>query len=822
MAYSDMNDFLKRYFRQMHVNHMPPAVIDRLNEDYANGILNEDQLDWINKYFTVSNGKLVKNALPDPALDSELEPDTQAKKLYVEMAKTLAKMKGVSHLYTLGDKDATDFLERWFDKEKLSNGEPAFAIPQANDQAEASIKPFLDLLGYGDRTLSAEEQEVAEQIKQTIRENTFKDDGTTKLFDDQYAVKDFLDKCKQGKYNTDHKVQDKLLKVANALKNYLLNHYEQREEIEYIKEINSIYQHLENIGSDNAFNKIDITPENLKEFRKDKLPIILKTLYENPTVRAKFKDHDQSKIITDQLEKYSENKVNWQNPQSDNYIKPKVSDVRSPLEWLKKWTGDTYDNTLRKYEELRGGHMFFGAHAKEVCKAIDKEKVKPVDGVKGLLAKKDAIKKRFTNKNVEKHFDWFTQTMETLTQEIPNAVEGCWKNARQMKCVIQNIILKATDPRTATEDDFEKAKTAMEIMTVMKYGMMTSKIMDAMKSTEFSIFSDGDLSWNKNEGIKFVTRAFDKSIKYAFLGVGYGVTFVRNKIMMRNMNFSDKNNQKGPLQDRVNTIKTSSTYDKQKTQDSLNDHRSQLTQKQNALNNWVNSNGTQQQIEQRIQAAQNGMNGLQNKHDEYERYKRTVDDATDRDTKISEAGQNIATKEQEVQEAWNAYTNNPAYQNIPDMLREERRKEAYLEWERLNQELDNLKQTKTDLENQRNSNLANVAAARQGMNQLQGDYDQYNQLATKHQEQVRKKEQFEKQTATINEINTAITNEQNALATWDQDHQNKVIELENYWNFLQSGKSKTWRLFTKRAQDKFDSNKQQMLQDYIQNYGLAA
>ena len=65
--------------------------------------------------------------------------------------------------------------------------------------------------------------------------------------------------------------------------------------------------------------------------------------------------------------------------------------------------------------------------------------------------------------------------------------------------------------------------------------------------------SDKNLSWNKNEGIQFVTKAFDKTVKAAFLGVGYGVTFARNKIMMSKYrtNFHNNDNQSGPLNQRI-------------------------------------------------------------------------------------------------------------------------------------------------------------------------------------------------------------------------------------------------------------------------------
>ena len=45
----------------------------------------------------------------------------------------------------------------------------------------------------------------------------------------------------------------------------------------------------------------------------------------------------------------------------------------------------------------------------------------------------------------------------------------------------------------------------------------------------FNFLSNKDLSWNKNEGVKFVTAAIDKSFRIACLGIGYGGTFAVNR-----------------------------------------------------------------------------------------------------------------------------------------------------------------------------------------------------------------------------------------------------------------------------------------------------
>ena len=866
MAYSDMNDFLKRYFRQMHVNHMSPDVIARLQDDYKKGTLTEDQLDWISKYFTVVDGKLVRNELPDPTLDSELEQDVQARKLYVEIYKTLAKMKGVSHLYTLKDKDATDFLNRWFNTEKLRDGSPAFSIPQANQQTEGSIKNFLDLLGYGDRSFApgSPEHTLAEQIKQIIRENTFKDNGTDRVFDDQYAVNDFLQKCKDGKYNSDNKVQDKLLKVASALKNYVLSHYD-AEEIETVRALKPLYQDLENISSDNAFDKIEITDANLREFRKNKLPVILQTLYENQNVRTKFKDFDQSKIVIDQLEKYSENKIAWQDPQNDNYIQPKLDDVKTPLQQLEKWAGDTYNDTLKKYEELRGGHLFFGAHAKEICKAIDKEKIKPVDGVKGLLAKKDAIKKRIENKNTASHFDWCTKTMEELSPQIEKSIEGCWKDARQMKCVIQNIILKATDPRTATEDDFEKAKTAMEIMTVMKYGMMTSKVMDAMKKEEFSIFSDGKLSWNKNEGIQFVTKAFDKSVKAAFLGVGYGVTFARNQIMMRNMQFTNENNQSGPLNQRIgelnNKLQNDKSYQERETprlnrEDRINiirnrrtladlgdrSHRDYIDDTNiDSKESYRDTLKSQMDSHKRAKDHHKAdMDRYQNAHDKFVANNEAINKYTELTTiTIPNLNAEVTRLTTDAAAAKHEFEHSATYATVSPEAAQVLANEKYKVWQDLEakkqQAEDELTNAQTvtepamaaeraraqaenaDPENIRNNNEFLRAETR--YNNAKVRYDAAEARYSALDDKITK---FHTATDEITELNTAIDNRNEALRTWDENHRNKVIELENYWNLLQSGKAKTWRLFTSKAQEKLDANKLNIMNDFYAQHGLAA
>ena len=88
---------------------------------------------------------------------------------------------------------------------------------------------------------------------------------------------------------------------------------------------------------------------------------------------------------------------------------------------------------------------------------------------------------------------------------------------------------------TTLPADKEKAKTALEVLSVAKYGLTCSRTFDNLKEVtkDMSILSDDKLSWNKNEGIKFVTKALDKTAGLAIRGIGLAATGLHNFIQHR-------------------------------------------------------------------------------------------------------------------------------------------------------------------------------------------------------------------------------------------------------------------------------------------------
>lgn len=885
MAYTDWGDFLKDYCKQMHINHMPTAVVNRLLDDHKKGLLNDVQESWITNFFEEVDGKLVRKKLP--VIDSSYITDAELKKVYEAFAIALSGMKSASALYDkVKDIDASNFVKEYFDTKQV------FTIPKATPETAHGIETIVNFLQNGSPEAAKFKNDLL-SIKKIDSNGQLTNDP---LFAQPSDVEKLLTKCKNGEYNTNTTVQNKIRRIAQHLYNELNQYsYGADPNKEALLKIRS---DLEIVSNADAFSQIDFPKDehgtplmDLETFGREHLPNLLQTLYENKDIRAKFADKDEKDILGKGINKAE--KLAWNDANSADYVKPKYDDVRTPLQQLEKWAGDTYNDTLKKYEELRGAHLFSSPHAKEICKAIDKVKIKPADGLNKLLDESAKVKGKIDNKNTASHFDWFVDTMNEVKGDISNAIEGCWNNAEQMHCVIEKIILKATEPGKS-EEDIKKAETAMEIMTVMKYGMMTSKVMDALRKEEFSMFSDGKLSWNKNEGIQFVTKAFDKSVKAAFLSVGYGITIARNKIMMRGMKFSDKHNESGLLADRLKELdgkQTQNDIDKQaminadaRDEADITTHEATIASLEptyaadkayketieaelNALNEQIQEKNKEiKRLEEEIELAEQNQQIAEQAFQNQSQYKEAFDQANDiiangdldrekakldaRDTdtrerlaeidailshsplldpdgnpitdpdteeayrkKLAADRADLFTQRTEIKKSLkqNADDRNPATMSV------ERR-----------DKLNDANNTKNDFINNHQTDYNNAEANLNNKNselntkqtelataqaELQALTNEHTAKSTepRYTDASTKVGKYDDATKKLKELNKVHEEREKALSTWDQDHVNKVLYLENYWNMLNGNESKTWRLFTKDQQDKFDASKDERM-----------
>ena len=214
-------------------------------------------------------------------------------------------------------------------------------------------------------------------------------------------------------------------------------------------------------------------------------------------------------------------------------------------EQIEKWAGDTYNDYFKKYEDLMGGKKVdYSDEVKAIIKAVDKAKIKPTDGLAKFIENGDSILSTVqkTNPRAAPAMEWFGKALKDFNADpkMAKTIKGALKNGRQMRNLISELVMRAAeDGKPETE---EYAKIAMNVLRVIQYGNTTSKTLDILKEDKdlFNIFSNDKLSWNKNEGVQFVTRAMDKTLRFAFFAMGRGAAFAYNKFRQRGKRFNGR------------------------------------------------------------------------------------------------------------------------------------------------------------------------------------------------------------------------------------------------------------------------------------------
>ena len=453
-----MEKFLKKYYKQLHFNSMPEGVQARFYEWVKNGTLTQAMQHWTDEYLQhdahnnliVINNEYIPNNLPHPNNTADLS-DEDAKQLFVAFHKAFSKMNAKLSKIEKDDPQSAKFVKDYFGPGKL------FEQANASSTCIAGIDDIRNLL-----TTNVNLQ------GHVLRQAT--DNEGKKLFNTPKDFTDFMNDCRTGKYNSDPSVQSKIVSVANFLADAEYNSSIPDTDKAAIA---NIINGINNVLADDAFtlNIGSINNTKLNEFRQIWAPKaydqnqpgsakqgLLQTLYYNKNIRSKFAEFDGGEI-TKHIDG-AESEVNWQDKSKENYVDPKIDDVLTPMQQIKKWATDTYNDTFRKYEQLRGGSVFFKQEARYIFDAIDKCKVKPTDGLDALLNKKDEIEGKINNPVARQHFKWFTETMKPIADKMPQAIKGAWNNSTQQKAIIRRIILEATKPG-ADPDAVEKAKTAM-------------------------------------------------------------------------------------------------------------------------------------------------------------------------------------------------------------------------------------------------------------------------------------------------------------------------------------------------------------------------
>lgn len=813
MADVKMDEFLLQYYMQRRFNTMPPTVRAQFDVYVKSDDFRGNMKTWKSKLMHPdANGKWVENGMPDPTdvNDNFHMDDKEWEKLFKAFQNTFRAMAENKSKFEKTNKNALEFLNEYFGNAQTKLFSNGAANPQV--RAEDQIRQLYQLLS---------DNQYRATLGFYIRDI---------LSNAGISYSDLLRDIQQPtKYNTDVKLQGVIQRVAEYMNYYIQNDTKLGQ---------SQYAQINFEDIDKWFDDPSVDPTKLQDF-KDNHKDLLNTLVTDSKVYDVFKEYDNGKI-SKHIDAANAN-IDYANKDSKDYVPPKRDDELTPWQQLKDNVSDTWSDYMDKYIKLRGDRLYFSPSAKLIFKALTgaKVKFKPTDGLAKVIDSAGDIKKNLMYKSPRAvdHFDWMVKTLGELQNTMPRAFAGALKNGRQMKAIVSELIVQAV-----RENKMDEAKTAMEVLSVVKYGYTTSKIMDTLGKEKLSIFSDGGLSWNKNQAVQFVTNAMDKSIKYAFMAVGYAITMGGNAIRLNGSKFNGKTGRVGDAHTTWMQQKDADLSQTRQHNDAENQKDSTKKQQFETALQRLDSRGfNANTIGQKKTDLQNAENLAQRRHGEYEqaqeRYgqSKSIVDTYDGYTQtmnnlhaeMQSLANDVADLESQLQNA-NTFANMPpATQNAlaADLMRQLNEKRA------LGQQ--KLAEYNDAYSAQQQMSPQNVAHARADMQIQQQRMNtalrRYNNAQRRAANLSAKIDEFENATQSVAELNQRMQKRDQEIRDWDKNHQDKYRELMAYWDFLETGRDShtgtmySWTLGSaKEKQKKFDKNAAAKFQAYLNKYQLAA
>ena len=833
-----MDKFLLQYFMQLHFNEMPPEkrktfikYIEAGDDFTKDSDMKIWKRDLVHKD-SVSR-KWIDNEIPDgraptppaaPGSNPWEMGDEEWKKLYIEFRDAFRQMDANrSRFSDPSDKDtyneaATAFLHDNF-------GDPAnklFSNVSANPAAEAEISNLLRLLN---------DPAFASVFSVKLREWGI------------ISASDLKDGITKKKYNKDSAFQQKLKDVS--------------EYLSYYKDTLGI------TGCDfdkiqNGFDAKHVDNAKLDEFKNRHMDL-LRIVAKNKKIREQF----PSNKITSALDE-AQKKTAYEDKNSPNFLVDSQNDLLTPMQKFEKWRKETYNDVFEKWKLLQGDRLYFSPQAAKIVAALDKEKVKPTDGLAGINKAAGNVKNALLQKSASaaQHFDWLNKTLGEIKNVMPKAYENALSNGRQLNHVIEELITRAV-----RDNKIDEAKTAMEVISVCKYGLTTSKIMDKLSKEKLTLLSDPKLSINSNEFTKFFGVAMDKTLETMLKATGYTITAIGNTINKSGSKFkgrSDKIDADAQRWERQNATAKSAAEAERNTKNAIDDAERQLEIRRKNRTHITDSNlatqehllETGQQLEERrknqMDAAKQtwdtAAQDFQQKKQTADAYQATIDKySTDVPQKIADLATESNRLRNDYMRVKAQLTAIPTpYANAMDELKAQQLQAKYNQlYDLRKQKLDerrNLQNELTaarapggaytvaiaskpnaDAEKNAAENIANNAET--AFNNAES---RYNTTQTRNSNRKNRIKTFKESRDKIQELTNHIDRRNKIVDEWDDKHTNQWNELRDYWNYLETGRdSRTGDFYNrltpskKKAQESFDAEKMAKFLAYKNQHSIA-
>ena len=842
-----MEKFLTQFYMQLLFNEMPAEKFKTFTTYIANDDdFRGDMKLWKERLVHQEDGVWKKNEMPDgrsnaalglpttaPANEWEMSDD-EWKKLYqlfrdafIEMDTNRSKFADSNDKDTY-NKDATNFLNDYFG----DTPDKIFSNVLATPAAESDIAAFATLINNNPGL-----------------ERVFMNWG---ILNSDFTFSDLKKGISEKKYNKDASFRKKLQNLAEWL-----HESTDRNGINFEEQIfNALggrthdFPNLKN-GFDEKF--VDTTPggklDQFKAAHKDLLHIVGK----NKKIQEQF----QAQKIMSSLDA-AKKKVSYADAGTENFLADSKNDKLTWQQQLKKWRKDTYKDVFEKYKWLQGDRLYYSPQAAKIVDALNGEKVKPTDGLAGItkVAKKVDAELAKSSASATKHFHWMVKTLGEIEKVMPKAYEGALRDGEQLNFIIEDLIVRAVrDAQNGNKDAIPAAKSAMEVISVCKYGMTTSKVMDALSKENLTIFSDAKMSYMKNEATAFVARCLDKSIDTAMKGLGYGITALVNTIKKSGSKFNGHRGKK--LQTEFKQWETANTAAKNAAIAQRNTLNPTAEAERMAAETRMNNTGITDATIDNFEQTQKNEEAVE---------KQLLDDFNVATDAWAIAQNDFNQKDQARQNLRDTINNHPTkdadlirrsmqlrqqYTAVKNQLRaiptpypnaNEEMKARNLQ-ALFNRLYDERKQILSQISTGRqefanaNANIANATAEATNAQTALNNADRarqnaelsYNNIHTANTDRQNKISEFKNSRERVIELKEQIERRNKIADEWDNDHKNLHDELALFWDFLETGRdSRTgpfynrFTLSRKNAQKDFNQNKVAMFQYYQSHHSMAA
>ena len=801
-----MEDFLLRYFRQLHFDKMPEAQKSQFDAYVAKNDFRGDMKSWrddllkkdaTGNLLKNSDGHYVHNDLPDGVHGDTKMEDNDWDDLYL----------GLYNTFVAIDADRKN-LSRTDDGKKLLN--------------------FVDKYFGEDESFTFSLQRLDSDIKDKIDDLLviFKNDpalyssvGVNSL-DERKNLEGLIGK------------KDKLDKPANrALIYNLVSNLQSK--LEYDSEFQA------SVGKNKTFNNFDLG--NLRtiqeELYKEKIVTprdrvklqraigdILNTLHDNSKIYNIFKTKDKSKISEALDDAIGKTDYTGKITEKD-YVKPKYEDTLDWREKLQKKTKDLYDDTIKKYMTAHRDHIYVKDTAKTIGGVLVGMAADPKNGINlnesgldAIIQKESDILNALQDKSPlasKDHFDWFIKQLK-LFQKNGKAkdVAGALRDGDKMNHLVEDMAINAIDE--GSKDAIEKVKTAMEVLKVIQQPFFGGHLMDVLHQKDFKeakLFSDPSLSFNKsNPAIQSITNALDATLRFATRGIVLAGTGAASLYNRRHLGFNKSSKLEKGHQERekekhlaYETIENNNREDGNKITDLY--YEQQKT--------GIKDGEDLADKEKRLENAKNKLKKLEKKQadvikrlNQYESIIADFDKHNELEAKHGEVGKELAALTKKLKEMKG--TSKDAFE---EMLRTETQQDHKAKIEDSNKiwkDLDNIDKKYGSFEELTNQvNYLMMGGENNAVNTAKALKEKLDYAHAKQKRAIEKLEQrisaYKTADAEMMYYEKEIKNRNDEFAKWDDNHHNYYYELMGFWNFLQTGHTKNLlKLSTKRLQDKMD------------------